>query len=67
MNHFISNATPRHQSMPLSVDSNSTKKTPLSKTFNLNKVGHSEKIDEKVKKKLAYSENSETLSNKKKN
>lgn len=66
MEHLIRNATPKRRSLLLTSDSGSTMSTPLSKMLEINKVGRPNKDSEKVKKKLAYTSNSEKLWNKKK-
>lgn len=67
MKHLISNATPKRRSLLLSKDCDSAKNTPMSKTLKINRVGRPDKVTERIKKKLAYSEGSEKLWNKKKN
>lgn len=66
MKHLISNATPKRRPLLLSKDCDSAKNTPMSKTLKINRVGRPDKVTERVKKKLAYSEGSEKLWNKKK-
>ena len=65
MKHLIVNATPKRKSLLLSESPNSY--TPLSKKLKVNRVGRPEKVTEKVKKQLAYSEDGDKLLSNKKN
>lgn len=61
MKHLIRNATPKRKSMLLTEENKSTTKTNVKETLKINKVGRPDKATEKVKKKLAYTEDSESL------
>ena len=64
MKHLIVNATPKRKSLLVYENPNSN--TPLSKRLKGNRVGRLEKVTEKIKKQLFFSEDCNKLWSKKK-